>query len=105
MVMESERNPSLQIDLTKLEFLRHYGPDVTKWALSSTGRARVESGIFPPDIGWYGPAALCILGQLGTMEEDELGAFLDLTPDASKRLLDRLVGYGLVVQIGQEQQW
>lgn len=92
------RNPSAQVDLTGIEFLRGYDPSVTLWTLTETGTSRVVSNVFPHGIGVKGPGALRILHKIGAAEEDEIAGFMGLTPSGAKRLMKRLAGHGLVVQ-------
>ena len=81
------------------DFIEGYDPAVTHWTLTETGTRRVENNIFPPNIGLKGAGALLTLHRLGVVEEDELGGFLGETKGDVKRLMKRLMGFGLVQQV------
>ena len=80
-------------------FIEGYDPSVTYWTLTDTGTHRVENELFSPNIGLKGAGALRLLHRLGVVEEDELGGFLGKTKDDIKRLMKRLMGFGLVQQV------
>jgi len=91
-------NPSMEVDASGSEFLAEYDPAITYWSLSVTGKKRVDSELFPIGIGIKGPGVLRILNKLGEVEEDEMGSFISLTPGGMKRMMKRLMGFGLVKQ-------
>jgi len=89
--------------LTELEFLRDYGPDIRMVELTDFGLKRLDENMLPTHLPFRSYGLLRLLKRLGMAEEDELADYTGLSLEDLRKMLTRLAGYGYIKSVGGEK--
>jgi len=92
--------PDTSVDISGVEFVREYGPDVRAYKLTDFGLARLEANQLPPKMAFRSYGMVRLLKRLEIAEEDELADYMGLPLEEVRRLLKRLSGYGYIEVVG-----
>lgn len=94
--------PDASFNLSSVEFVREYGPEVRVWKLSDFGLSRLESKQLPPRMPFRSYGLIRLLKRLEIAEEDELADYMGLPLKEIGNLLKRLAGYGYIEFVSTE---
>jgi DNA-binding MarR family transcriptional regulator len=102
--IESEESQEATANIFGSPFQRLVGKSVEFWDITTIARNRIDSNDVPPHLTVNERAVLHELYVRGAHEVDELADMLNLSIPTTEIILQRLQGYGYVVQTVAPQQ-
>ena len=99
-----ETSTDFGLPVLDVELSRPYSPGVVLWQLTSTGTKRVDDQTLPGRLPFDAYRTLHLLRKLEYAEEDEISNHLEMTLEAVRSTIKRLVGYGYVQQVQLQEQ-